>query len=460
MEIRKKLLYQFSGSVAVILFLAFLAIYISFAQSRKAEFFDRLSSKAKLVGQMIVDIDEIDLNVLQKIEQNNPLNLANEKIVVFDESRRILFTSDPQRILQIGKDDLEKVTKAEEFHFSQGGYEISGLIYSSRGTRLVVFTAAQDIFGLRKLGMLRNILILVFGITLLVVFFAGRWFAKRALSPIESIISKVDAISISNLNERLGEGNGKDEIAQLAKTFNKMLERLESSFRIQKTFITNASHELRNPLSAISGQLEVVLMAPRSVTDYKKALNSLYNDSLRLNQMANSLLLLAQTSLDGSSHTFVRLRIDDILLEATNEMNRRYKDFQFSITIKESLEDEHLIVQGNELLLKTAFYNLLENGYKYTEDHKVKVEILDIGKNISVIVTDKGIGIPNHELELITNPFFRAQNAQVMKGQGLGLTIVENIIQLHRGTLSIKSSLNKGSVFTVTLPVDNASVIA
>lgn len=454
MEIRRKLTYQFSATVAVLLFLSFMAIYFSFSESRKAEFIDRLKSKAKLVGQMLIDIEEIDVELLRKIEQNNPLNLSNEKVIIYDDWNRQLFVNFADTSISITTYFMNQVRARGEWRYVQHPYEIYGLQYSGPRGRIFVFVAATDIFGRKKLTMLGNILLLVFVVSMAFVFIAGRFFANQALNPIEGIIARVDEIGISNLDARVEEGNGKDEIAKLAITFNNMLHRLDSSFRIQKTFIANASHELRNPLTAITGQLEVMLMTSRSAEEYRNTLKSVHEDIVSINQMANNLLLLAQTSLDSASHNFVRIRIDDILWHTVNEMKVKHPDYQVNINFSANIDDEeNLTIMGNEQLMRIVFINLLENAYKYSDKKKVSILVDQQSDQISIGFTDEGYGIAGNEISLIFNPFYRSKQVVHRKGHGIGLSLVENIVTLHQGYVTVNSVVNKGSTFTIHLPV-------
>jgi len=403
---------------------------------------------------MIIDIDEIDLELLRKIEQNNPLNLANERIMVFDSTNEKIYSSDTNGILMISRDLILEVRDKEMIRFNQGSYEICGLFYKSKGSQIIVFTGAIDIFGKRKIKMLRNILILVFTVSLVFIVFAGRLLANRALNPIEKIIQQVDEISISNLDARVNEGNGKDEIAKLAITFNNMLNRLEKAFKIQKTFIANASHELRNPLTVLTGQMEVALMSDRTKKEYHKSLQSAYEDAVNINHLANNLLLLAQTSLESTSPSFERVRIDDILWQATNEMKNRHPKFQISTNFSDSIiDDDTLTVSGNDLLLKVAFLNILENAYKYSENPVVSI-LVDLRTDYVVIeFKDNGIGIPEKDIDLIFNPFYRSGNSFHIKGHGIGLTLVQNIFVLHHGYVTVSSLVNAGTTFTMHLPL-------
>ncbi len=453
MEIRRKLTFQFIGMVALILLFTLVLVYFSFSQARKEEFYDRLGSKARLVAQMLIDIDEIDSELLKKIEQNNPLSLPNERIVIYDYNDIQIYSTNDDNELVIPVEKIRQVRLQEEVRFRQGAYEIFGNYYTGQYDRIVVFAAATDIFGINKLKRLRLIMLIVFVLSLGAVYFAGRWFALRALLPISKIVSQVNGIEVSNLNARLDEGNQKDEIAHLAQTFNRMLARIEKAFKVQKSFIANASHELRTPLTVITGQMEVVLMKERSNEEYRETTQMVLDEIKDLNLLSNKLLLLAQTSSEGNNLNFSSLRIDDILWKAQKETLNRNNSYSIDIQFGDDIDDDSkLKVFGNELLLKTALLNLIDNACKYSDNHKVDIHLFTTDNNLKIQFADQGTGIKPEELNLIFNPFFRSKNATV-SGHGIGLTLVENIIHQHHGSIEVKSEWQKGSIFLVTLPV-------
>lgn len=456
MEIRKKLTYQFIAIVALILFLSSLAIYISFSKSRKEEFYDRLANKAKLVAQMLIDIDEIDADLLKKIEKNNPLSLPNEKIIVFDYLNNQIYSSDEENVLIIPENYIDKVRLEETIRYIQKPYEVLGEFYTSEFDRIVVFAAAIDIFGINKLKRLRLILLVVFVAGLFIIYLAGHIFAARALNPVSNIILQVNSIGITNLDQRIDEGNGTDELARLAKTFNGMLHRLESAFKIQKNFIANASHELRTPLTAISGQLEVLLMKNRKTTEYQETLISVLDDMKNLNHLANRLLLLAQASSETTEITFTNLRIDDTLWNSRSEILKRKPDYSITISFSEHITDEsNFTIYGNELLLKTAIINLIDNACKYSPNKSATIFVDTNNKKLVIHFKDKGIGIPNDEVKMIFQPFYRAKNAMAERGHGLGLSLVEKIILQHGGKIDLVTEVNMGSNFIIYLPLSS-----
>ncbi|HBH82444.1 MAG: hypothetical protein A2X05_06805 [Bacteroidetes bacterium GWE2_41_25] len=455
MEIRKKLLYQFIGIVAMILFLSSLSVYISFSGGRKEEFYDRLGSKAKMVAQMLIDIDEIDAGLLRRIEKNNPVSLPNEKIIIYDYQDKIVYSTDDDQLLVIPPELVNEVRLKEEVRSKQNSYEILGQFYAGKYDRYVVFAAATDIYGLGKLKRLRVILLIVFIISLFIVFISGKIFVSRALTPISKIMSQVGAISVSNLDARISEGNGRDELAQLAQTFNKMLERIETAFRTQKNFIANASHELRTPLTVITGHLDVILMNARTNDEYRKTIISVLGNIKNLNHISNRLLQLAQASSEFSEVDFTLIRIDEILWQARKDVHKVNDTYRITINFSESIDDEFkLKVKGNEQLLRTAISNIIDNGCKYSDNHTSEISVNNENNNVIMNFSDKGIGISEEEQQMIFQPFYRAKNAIGTKGHGIGLSLVEKIISLHKGTITVKSEIMKGSTFTIYLPLN------
>jgi len=434
--------------------LLYFAIYISFAKSRVDQFYERLEAKATNVGQMLVDIDEINADVLKKIEQNNPLSLPNEKIIIYDHQNAELFSNDTGNEIQMDSALINQVRVDERIRGKRGHFEFLGKFYTSEKDRVVVFVAAEDLMGLKKLSSLRLILVLVFVIGLLIVYFAGHIFAGRAVRPINMVISQVDKIGITNLNARLEEGPNKDEIARLSATFNRLLERLEVSFQMQKSFISNASHEMNTPLTVISGHVEVALMKLRTSEEYIKALTKVGSESKKLNQLSKKLLLLAQASTELTVSNFTRLRIDDLLWQVRRDILTRHKTFIVKIDIPdENADEEKVSVFGNEPLLKAAIVNIIENGCKYSDNHMVDVVMTKETDALVIRFLDQGFGIRESELQLIFQPFYRSNSAEKTEGHGIGLSLAEKVITLHKGKISVTSEVGKGSIFTVWLPI-------
>lgn len=453
MNIRTKLTLRFILITAIIFLLASVLIYIFSADYRREDFYTRLSNKANNTAKLLIEVDEVDVKLLLKIEEDNPVSLPHEKIIIYNHRDTMLFSTDKEKLIKIDTALLDRIRLEDEVRLKQGEYEMLGFLFKGQYDRFVVVAAATDIYGFKRLKNLIFILSIVFVISIVIVSISGWIYAGKALQPIAKVVSRVDEISISSLNLRVDEGNGKDEIAKLAQTFNSMLSRLETSFMAQKNFISNASHELRTPLTAITGQLEVTLLKPRSPQEYRAMINSVLEDIKSLNLLSNRLLLLAQTSAEEREKKMAPIRIDELMWQASEDLKKHNEAFVINIDLDESLDDESkLTIKGDEQLIKTALANIIENGCKYSADKTTDVLIQNSRFGLTILFKDKGIGIPPEDSKNIFEPFYRGSNTKNIKGHGIGLSMVKGIIKLHKGTIQLVSNINAGTVVTVNLP--------
>ena len=453
MQIRTRLTFQFLLIGGAIMIIASIAIYFSSASFRRDDFYNRLRNKARSTANLLIDTDKAEAESFLKIEKDNPVNLQNQKIIILNFNNDTVYSSDEKGDIKINNVIIDRVKSGNKVFYRQEPFEVLGTLYSTKYDRFVVLAAATDLEGTLHLEKLKNILLFVCLISLILFSIGGWFFAGKALKPISDVVKKVEDISITSLNLRVLEGNGTDEIGRLAKTFNKMLERLETSFAMQKTFIANASHELRTPLTSINGQLEVLMMKDRSTTEYKSALNSVLDDIKALIDLSNRLLLIARTSAEGPVNYNKKVRIDEILWQSQEELSRFNNRYRINISIDNSLTDsEQMIVAGDDSLLKVAVSNLIDNACKYSPDNTVDIKFRHLEKFIEVVFTDKGIGIPEKDLQKIFEPFYRGTNTHSISGSGIGLPLVNQIINNHNGSVKIYSQVDKGTVVTILLP--------
>jgi signal transduction histidine kinase len=327
------------------------------------------------------------------------------------------------------------------------------LVYNNGKENLVIIASALDKYGRSEQRNLGLMLIIGGFLMVGIVFLAGWFFAGKSLTPIQEIIKSVDKIGgASQLDLRLDEGNQTDEIAQLAQRFNKMLNRLEKSFKLQRSFVSHASHELRTPLTAITGQIQVSLLANDNPEELKLMIQSVLEDVQQLNRLTNNLLDMTSIDSDDSKTNFKKVNIAEIAWQVRDILLKKNSDYQAVIQLDEqsnSLPE----VNGNEALLYTAFLNLMENGIKFSSNQLVKVNFKINPKDIVITFQNGGSVIPTNELSSIFESFRRGSNARNTKGHGVGLSLTQKIINLHEGKISVQSSENEGTTFSIILPI-------
>jgi signal transduction histidine kinase len=278
-------------------------------------------------------------------------------------------------------------------------------------------------------------------------------YSGRALRPIQKVMTEVEQISPLDLSKRMQERSQPDEIGKLITIFNKMLARVEDAFSVQKTFVANVSHELKNPLTKITSQLEVTLLNEREKDEYRELIGSVLEDIKEINQLSNSLLELAQLSRTDSSFSMDRVRLDEILWELRDSVEALDPAYQVKIDIRDLPEDEsRLYIEGNPHLIKTALRNVIENACKFSSERTAYLLLSCERQGLVVTVRDKGPGIDEKDLAQVFAPFFRAQATAKTKGYGIGLSLSQRIIALHKGQIEIKSFPGEGTIVRAVFP--------
>lgn len=452
MKIRTRLTILFTLITATILLAFASVIYISAKENREKEFYSLLRKEALTKANLFFNA-KVETKTLQDIYRNNRQILNEVEIAIYDRSFNLLY-HDAVDIDYVKEtpEMINEIYQKGEKQFYQEEWQVIGLRYGYENKNYIITATAIDQYGYNKLDSLLKNSIIVFVISILIIYIAGRFFSKRAFDPVKEMTEKAKAISATNLDLRLNSNGSKDELSELANTFNEMLSRLENSFDAQKNFVSNISHELRTPLAAIITELELSVNKEKNVAEYKSTIQNALGDAKKLVRLSNSLLDLAKASYDPTEISFKQIRVDEILLDARQQVQQVYPDYKIDIVFEKEFEnDSQITVNGNEYLLKVAFANLFENGCKFSKDKQSCVSILFENKKIQLRFTDKGIGISEDDLKNIFTPFYRGENKQFADGNGIGLSLTQKIIHLHKGSISVQSKQHQGTTFTVDL---------
>jgi signal transduction histidine kinase len=452
MKIRTRIALQFTLIVASILLLFSAIIYTNTANYRREEFYDRLLNKARTTARFLVNVQEVDEALLRIIDRNTYTGLIGEKVWVFTMEGTLLYASTENRVFPYRKTLLGEIRNRKLVETIDGEVEIVGIIYNDGAVPLIVVASAFDKFGRSKLSNLGNTLLwgLIGGIGLTVLL--GFYFAGNSLKPIARINDQVSTITARNLQQRLDEGNRRDEIAQLAINFNSVLSRLQQAFEQQRSFVSHASHELRTPLAALKSEVQLAERYAGDDVALQEIFRNLDNDTDRLISITNSLLFLARSFENISQMTTSPVRMEDIIFMAKEELLAAHANYQVTIQYQNLPPSEnYTVIDGNEELLRRVILNLIDNACKYSANKTAEVIIETNDENCTLCVVDTGIGIAPEEQSQIFEPFYRASNATTYSGFGIGLSISQRIVDIHGGTLTVESTPGQGSTFKLVL---------
>ena len=453
MKIRLKLTVLFTALFAALLLVFALVIYFSFSENREEEYFKRLKQQAVTKANLLLDA-KVEPGVLQLIYKNSPNTLYQEEVAIYDTAFHLLY-HDAVEIDKVKetRQMIDSIIRLKEIQFYIDKMQAVGFLYNYHGKNYVITSAALDENGYDKLDNLKYTLIICFTIAILLTIIAGSFFSKKALQPVSRMVKRVEDITATNLDLRVDEGNRKDEIAELAITFNQMLDRLEKSFDAQKQFVSNISHELRTPMASIITELELSATKPRTEEEYRNIIAMALTDAGKIVKLSNNLLDLAKASYDQTEIAFKEVRLDELLLDARQQVLRSNPDSQVNIIFEREIEnDDFVSVKGNEYLLKVAFINLMENNCKFSDNKRSTVAISFHDINTILRFADTGVGIPEEDLPHIFTPFYRGANKKYAYGNGIGLSLTQKIIHLHNGTISVASKPGEGTTFTIEIP--------
>ena len=448
MTIRNRLTLLFVGLVAVILLGALSATLIIHADYTHEQFNDRLRDRADVTGYIFLERDEMRATAFRDFQKRFMQTLPNEILQVYDSKMEPTFIEEDERI-KVSDELLARIVNEKEVFFMMGHRQAIGIFYRDNQGEFVIVAAAENASGKARTEYMTLSLVAVFVISLLLTFIAGRVFAGRALTPIADINDKVEGITARDLHLRLDEGQNEkpDEISRLARTFNRMLERLEDAFASQGTFVRNASHELRTPLTATIGELQVLMARERDAPAYREALGSVLAELQQFRVLVNNLLELAQND-SADLPRSEEIRLDELVWEVRNglpaEQRRRVQ-----VQLGELPDDaEQLVVRGSRALLLRAVSNLVENALKYSPDEQAVELRLDFRapRTLRLRVLDRGIGIAEKDFVRLFQPFFRGDNSRHVSGHGVGLPLALNIIGRHGGRLELRPRSGGGTV--------------
>jgi signal transduction histidine kinase len=447
-KIKDRLSLYFTLIGSGILLAVMVSLYISVYTIVRNDFYTHLNDRANVAAQVYLKADEISPDSLTQVRNRFFKNLHGEVTRIYDDRNSAAFIKDDKQYWQ--EKTIKDVRRYKHLEYANQNRQIVGNYYKDNQGNFVILVSAVDQTGKRQLDRILEAMIVVFLIVTITLFLVSRWLAQSTLSPIKSVVRQMQLIKSTNLHLRVDEGKGKDEITELASNFNRLLEHLENAFELQRTYVANASHELRTPITSIIGEVELALNKERSPDETKKTLQLVLEESERLRDTISGLMELAQVDMDYTIAQQSPIRMDELLWDVQAYWVNKAGADALQINIEHMPDDEAMLtIPANYQLLFIALNNLIGNAFKFSSQQPVKCNFYADETVIRMQIIDSGIGIPKEDLDLVFKSFYRATNSHNFVGSGIGLYVTQKIIQLFKGTLQVESVEGHGTAITI-----------
>ena len=219
-------------------------------------------------------------------------------------------------------------------------------------------------------------------------------------------------------------------------------------------FVSNASHELRTPLAALIAELDLALQKERTEEQYRNSIRHALDDARRMTKLIDGLLNLAKADYQKEQLKMEEIRLDELLLDTRNHLLKAHPDYHIELLFEQddSDDDRQITVRGNLYLLNIAFANLIENNCKYSADKSSFVQISFWEKWTIIRLSDDGVGMSETDKKHLFTLFYRGEQEKMAEGHGIGMILVQRIIQLHEGNIAVHSEQGRGTTFVIELP--------
>ncbi|OPX90043.1 MAG: putative sensor histidine kinase TcrY [Pelotomaculum sp. PtaB.Bin104] len=467
MSLRLKMTFLFCGILALTMLLFGFNVYYFMDYNLNAEadraiveIAEDFVRSTKILGDFPLPLRQVELPEIDVFA--NP----NTYIQVVDQNGAVVAQSDNLggQVMPLGETTLGDIDYGQGFHETVliGTQRLS--VYNRplviEGEVVGVLQVGRTMGPIEAaLNRLRLLLLIGGGLALYFTGTLGWFLAGATLRPISRITETAQAIQQArDLNRRIDYNGPRDEVGHLAETLNQMLERLYKAYQdlkeaeaAQRRFVSDASHELRTPITTIRGNAELLRkMGDSHPAARAEALSDIICETERMTRLVTNLLALARADA-GYQMEMTPIALVDLLSETFRQAAVLAVDVNF--TVKDTSSLKGVLVRGNADYLKQLFLILLQNAFQYAgAGEKVWVESRKLAGWSEVLVYDSGAGIDEQDLPLVFDRFYRAGRTRHSDGTGLGLAIAKWIVEQHEGTISVKNSIGKGCVFSVRLP--------
>lgn len=446
MKIKDRIALYFTLISTTLLFAVLCMVYFTFMKFLEADFFERLTDRTMVTAKLYLEADEISRDALNDVRHKYLQKLNGEVTRIYDYKNQATFIGDTTQYWS--KATIDQVRNQKHLKYTDGERQVVGIYYKDNQGDFVVLASATDQGSHNRLTKLLKIMVVAFIMISLIVLLLSRWIAEKMLKPLKKFISEVKQIDHKNMEFRVEESNTKDEINLMAQSFNHLMNELEQAFILQKTFVANASHELRTPVTRMMMAAELALSKDRDLNTYQNVIQSIIEDAEKMDSIITGLLALAKMDMELINSKRSPIRLDKILIRIQAEW-KQHKNLDIALLKNVDAEP---VVLGNETLLQIALDNVFSNAFKFSNNQTVTCKLEQVDGNLNIKISDLGPGIPLSEQKEVFKPFYTRSAAFGQKGEGMGLYMAQKIISLFKGKIEISSSVEDKSTFIISIP--------
>lgn len=452
MPIRKRIIRYFASTTILLTGIVLFLIYLLFSAYREEEFQQRLKDKITFSVKFLGEIEATNKDLLDHLDQITINDLYEEKMLLFDAQKKLIYASlddtriqKTQEILnQLGPERTWVETKEEAF-------DVIGVLIQRKEQQFYGIYKAYDTFGYTQMRFLRWVLIGAFLFITLITLIVTYYLSRQITAPINQMAKEMETLNLGDRDAILSVPDTKDEINFLAQKFNEMLQRIKQAFSFQRHAVHHISHELKTPIAALVSNFEQMenLSNPDTL---KKYLQQQKEDTIALGDTINALLEISKIETGNQPHMKIE-RIDELIYDLVDTFQMGAPDYRFKITIDplEIREEQDLQIIANKKLLRIALNNLFNNARKYSDSSELYIHIGSHYNELKLSIQNDGPVLEAKEQEALYDYFYQGKNAEGKGGFGLGLVMVQKILELHKGNIHYQHSPEGFNEFVVTL---------
>lgn len=403
--------------------------------------------------ELLSQEEEIDA-IWNEIYQHTLLSPRRQMIQILDRNNDILYVSHSLGKERLQYDDIPyRSIKLVTVRMTDGR-DIRLAVSQNDFVKIFVAYPMEDLN--QVLGNLFSTFLILAPLALVLSIVGGWFLAHQSLKPVDTLTKAARKITAHNINERLPAYEVDDEIGRLTATFNDMIGRLHTFIEQLRQFSADASHELRTPLTIIRGEIEVALRRKQLSRPVRNLLMSIRDEVIRLSSIVEGLMSLVRSEEGRLAFRFESLSLAEVVRDVVEDA--RVLGAAKGITVEPHLLADPVLLEGDRNRLRQLFLNILDNAVKYTPANgRVEIWLEQTNGRAVVRVRDTGVGIRRSDLPKIFDRFYRSpKHIRNTDGSGLGLSIAKWIVEAHHGTIAVESKPNRGSTFTVTLPLSQS----